>query len=66
MTERDDGGQAFWGGMALRDWFAGQAAATIVGTVEAPDERTLFEEGMPTVARMAYALADAMMEARKR
>jgi hypothetical protein len=65
---KDDGGPAFpsqWDdkdneGMSLRDWFAGQALAGLVRS-EQPD-------GFPAWvghALDAYALADAMLEARK-
>jgi hypothetical protein len=70
MTKtKDDGGPAFpiettatpyAPGMSLRDWFAGQALAGLVRS-EQPD-------GFPAWvghALDAYALADAMLEARK-
>jgi hypothetical protein len=69
MTKtKDDGGPAFpsqWDdndneGMSLRDWFAGQALAGLVRS-DQPD-------GFPAWvghALDAYALADAMLEARK-
>jgi hypothetical protein len=47
-------------GMSLRDWFAGQALAGLV--------RSEQPEGFPAWvghALDAYALADAMLEARK-
>ena len=42
-------------GMSLRDWFAGQAIAHIAGIRPAA-----------VAAQMAYELADAMLEARKK
>ncbi len=47
-----------WGGMSLRDWFAGQALVGIV--YHAQD---LFEDAT-TVADVAYHFADAMIAAR--
>ena len=67
MTERD-GGPAFplavtpdtidYHGMALRDWFAGQAIRARWGNGEAmtPED----------AAMMAYQMADAMLDARTR
>jgi len=46
-------------GMSLRDWFAGQALSGLVGgkgVVGATDAKSL--------AKSAYSLADAMLEAR--
>ena len=40
-------------GMSLRDWFAGMALA------EVPDPLT--EDDAPKTARLAYAIADAML-----
>jgi len=74
MIQADDGGPAFphanpgydgnWdkrrqiGGMSLRDCFASQTVAVILGL--RPDE------SMAEVASAAYDMADAMIEARKR
>lgn len=44
-------------GMTLRDWFAGQALPAIM-----PDGRVTTYE---LAAKAAYAMADAMLEARK-
>lgn len=44
-------------GMSLRDWFAGMALA------EVPDP--LVEADAPATARLAYAIADAMIARRK-
>lgn len=69
MTKKDDGGPAFpqvdgvgviEPGMTLRDWFAGQALAGLVRSDHGAD-------GYPAWvghANDAYALADAMLEAR--
>jgi hypothetical protein len=71
MTTINDGGPAFprsaafsnaertacteQDGMTLRDWFAGQALASLQGRfIDAPN-----------AARVAYAIADAMLRARE-
>lgn len=68
MTKIDDGGPAFptslsaegpFGGMSLRDWFAGHALAGLIAQTTKAD---LAEE----FARQAYVAADAMLEARKK
>lgn len=71
MTEKNEGGPAFpqnlpddfvWrlpgnpGGMSLRDWFAGQALAALIAQCNMPNE---------VYARMAYTLADTMLQQRK-
>ncbi len=70
MSERkkDDGGPAFphdfdqrvdgYAGMALRDWFAGQALA---GLLTHPASRENWRESVVTEA---YAMADSMLAAR--
>lgn len=51
-------------GMSLRDYFAGQALPSVIGMIgipeDAPDD--LWDAA---IARQAYALADAMLVARK-
>ena len=42
-------------GMSLRDWFAGQALAGLIGTMEANNDRIVHE---------CYAVADALIEER--
>ena len=77
MTEIKDGGAAFPGcvrntkgkldrnpGMSLRDWFAGQLAASTVGGAISINIG-IGEEEMLTVAKSAYKFADAMLEARE-
>ena len=74
MTDNDDGGPAFPRpassadvgyvepaeiGMSLRDWFAGQALAGIAAT------NILNAKLGREVATLAYAIADAMLEARE-
>lgn len=49
-----------YGGMSLRDWFAGQA---IAGYCAAPDMIDPTEERL---AKAAYAIADAMLAERER
>jgi hypothetical protein len=44
------------GGMTLRDWFAGQALAGLIG-----HPTTFGCTGDSTIAEMAYKLADAML-----
>lgn len=52
-------------GMTLRDWFAGQAMMGMITTAGAPAINGL-EGHELTTASYAYAIADAMMEARKK
>lgn len=68
MTKPYDGGPAFptvagqtvySHGMTLRDWFAGQAMA---GELASWRQNTAGHEF--NIARRAYAMADAMLEAR--
>jgi hypothetical protein len=67
MSTINDGGPAFpqgddsaWGtGMTLRDWFAGQALASM--GVEYTDSA----ECHASVAECAYRYADAMLKARE-
>jgi hypothetical protein len=69
----NDGGPAFpfnqygvrYGGMTLRDWFAGQALAgqALAAYHEArPDMRIITTEA---IADRAYSIADAMLRARE-
>lgn len=77
MSEKiEDGGPAFPTpepqiyvdrlGMSLRDWFAGQALAGILGSGEflSADGLWVGNGALPT-AEAAYLLADAMIAARK-
>ena len=74
MSEHDDGGpafpsglvsvgdgdsQAYTAGMSLRDWFAGQAMISYSAHPNSEDWE------YDSVARSAYAQADAMMRARE-
>ncbi len=68
MTKnKNDGGPAFShsrlgsdsDGMSLRDWFAGQALAGLLSIYEFAED-----VGESDIARMSYAQADAMLEAR--
>jgi hypothetical protein len=80
MTERNLGGPAFpttkpldsWGdpnqGMTLRDYFAAKAMQGLVAANWCADLRNDHygeSTGNSTVARDAYMIADAMLEARK-
>lgn len=66
-NKRDDGGVAFpfvgtveaHYGMTLRDWFAGQALCGLLGQTNVRDDASEF-------ARFSYAIADAMLEERKK
>ena len=73
MTKINDGGYAFpttigpmadRGGMTLRDWFAGQIAASLTGGIAAAGISTDISDA-EKVATAAYTLADAMIAARK-
>jgi hypothetical protein len=73
MTARDDGGPAFprsdydnsTAGMTLRDWFAGQALAGILGGGFADTIPHDDLNGGRDAAAFAYQYADAMLAARK-
>lgn len=53
--------------MTLRDWFAGQALpATFDLSVKLETQGALVRDGHTTAAEIAYILADAMLEARKK
>ena len=62
-----DGGKEYhmadYGGMSLRDWFAGQA----INAAWDAYSNGYYETDTPTLdmAKHAYQLADAMLEARK-
>ena len=62
----NDGGQAFpqlnSTGMTLRDWFAGQALAGNLEMIQVIGKQPVDRQ---IIATMAYAVADAMIEARK-
>jgi hypothetical protein len=70
----DDGGPAFpvtesdrcyaSYGMTLRDWFAGQALAGLIASESMSTEESAHLTA-PADARRAYAMADAMLAARK-
>ena len=69
MTEKHNGGPAYptvagqtvySNGMSLRDYFAGQALAGWLASFSSDD--AVKSEGC---ARLAYELADAMLQARK-
>lgn len=55
-------------GMSLRDWFAGQALPQLIvinDRVTAGREKVPYELALKVTASQAYALADAMIDARK-
>lgn len=53
------------GGMSLRDYFAGQALAGVVGLC-VNDARLVNEKVEEMLARKAFLMADAMLEARNK
>lgn len=73
MTTKNTGGSAFpaseeyWGsdcaGMSLRDWFAGQNVAAIIGGLISAKIDTGPDDA-DQIARLGYAIADAMLAAR--
>lgn len=83
MAEKDTGGPAFpphhhfdsMQGMTLRDWFAGQALASIAGRFQTSDPKALDKAAKACgysgpldgfIALQAYALADAMLAERNK
>lgn len=73
MSKINDGGPAFGygdhtngghSGMALRDYFAGQALAVVTGLIGIPEDGpdALWNA---TIAEQCYGLADAMLKARE-
>ena len=74
MSEREDGGPAFpsthdrgtsYIGMTLRDWFAGQALAGVLPREDITGTEARLQHVKGAIAHLAYAYADAMLEARK-
>lgn len=81
MSKIEDGGLAFpfeggsnnglspEGGMSLRDYFAGQALPAIIAASSAghhsPQKKAGEHSVIPAMCRDAYAIADAMIAARK-
>ena len=74
MVTPNDGGKAFpssstdkisrdWTGMTLRDYYAGQALASLAGKTHL--FRTVFM-GRESIARDCYAYADALIEERRK
>jgi hypothetical protein len=52
-------------GMTLRDWFAGQALASVIPTCNMEDIREDDKTKEMLFARKVYRIADAMLKARK-
>lgn len=52
-------------GMSLRDWFAGQALAAIIGKNTAREVESGVNDRMVMIANGAYDYADAMLARRK-
>lgn len=74
MTTKDDGGRAFpaqdnnghnFGGMTLRDWFAGQALIAVMQVCGADHMRD-GEKIQDMFARRAYQAADSMLAERSK
>lgn len=77
MSDKDDGGNAYpWGGdirggMTLRDYFAGQALASLAATAvsdNSPILQVAVRRGVDVddlIAQMSYEYADALIKARK-
>jgi hypothetical protein len=77
MTQKPTGGPAFptgltpghysQEGMALRDWFAGQAMAAMISTGKGPSPKSANND--ETIAefwaRQSFLMADAMLAARE-
>jgi len=74
----DDGEPAFpvlWGespgnfqshpGMSLRDYFAGKALRDLGGVIPFPSWGPMTQESIDWLATNSYAVADAMLKARK-
>lgn len=51
-------------GMTLRDWFAGQALIGAATTIKAASYEEVETQVAPIVARLTYAIADAMLAER--
>ena len=82
MPDLDDGGPAFPGeqghipdgtwnqtwdpGMSLRDWFAGQALASLDREAVSAAARATGRGAMECAAQLAYDFADAMLAERAR
>jgi len=87
MSNHDDGGPAFAfsgtpeqfkqgyadSGMTLRDWYAGQAMAALIGSADslrASADKALEdgrgEQAGHVIARQAYRMADAMIAEKRR
>lgn len=73
MNNINDGGPAFpnlgfsgvgGNGMTLRDWFAGQALIGAATTIKAASYEEVETQVAPIVARLTYAIADAMLAER--
>jgi hypothetical protein len=70
-----DGGGHYHGGMSLRDWFAGQALAAIVGSTSFDPEAATSIKTMAnnkglgnaeTIALLCYGFAEAMVRHREK
>jgi hypothetical protein len=68
LVDRETTAGGIHTGMSLRDWFAGQAMVGFISTFvpNDPDVRLIWDQdNRASVAWRAYAVADAMLKARK-
>ena len=57
--------EPFGDGMSIRDYFAAKAMQGLITTYPYDLDADYVSDGFPGIARRAYTMADAMMEARE-